>query len=1259
MNRNGSKTGVKERIKNALIGLLSAIVLFSLLFVNSALASSNVQKIRHSLKPMDLSSPPSTEHIMTAGLFGGLLHPTHTVKDTKREQKINNSFATAIQTWNQTDYKKAVQLLKQHIEEYPEGPWASQAMFFLGNDAQYNGRDSEAEERFRWIVQNNEGKTDEGAKALTNKAKLHLGVFKANQHNYREAKALFRDLKKESSDWRDRTYASHWLQRISRYQSKETALLGCGTQALAYLLEKEGRTNDAKKVSRILPDDIQGHSMKALADIARQHGRKLSAVKISDPSEITRLPLPAIMHIDAKNEGDIGHYWILERVSGTNLDLYDPQMGRGFTQTIEEFRKEWSSHALLFSNNCNLQGGVLNDDEMNRVHGGCLRLPIPEDSTGDPGRNGSPNGSPQSPCGSPTWSANMVNLNLYVTDVPLWYTSPVGPSVEIVLSYNSQSALNNYEPFGNKWQFNYATYLVEDTSGGVIIFMPDGRRDFYGFTNPEGTILYQHSYQVHNTLTKIDTNHFELKLPDDTVYVYNIPQGTSSLQPLLTEIRDAHGQKLTFGYNPDVQLTTITDASGRNTSLTYNEKGLVTQVADPFGRSATFEYDGSGNLLKITDMGGYWSTFTYDEDKYLTSIGNQKDTWGFYIEPSDGVTGVDWLSPVYPAPGDTMGVNYRITITDPSGGKEELFYFSASSGGEPLPGETDPLSGQQPDHTWYVGPKHYIPWQSAEINNYRSKAPMIKYVLTRDIPQGMGMEQKGEIEKIVFPAGGSIEYTYGDLMGNRTMVTDSYGHTNLYVYNDMGRITSFTDAKNKITNMTYAANGVDLTQILNGLGTLKASYNGTHEVASVTDRLNQSANMAYNEYGQITSRTNALGIITTYNYDANHRLQQVVTYGKTVNSYTYDSIGRVKTHTDATGLTVTIDYNNLNFPTKITYPDGKFVTYNYSNAGCCPRLLDSITDRSGRTTYYSYDFLKRLTETKNPDGGITKLAYDKNGNLVTLTDPKGNITSFDYDNDNRLTKKTYADGKYVSFAYNNMGLITSRTNARGLISTYAYDENHNLLSISYSDDTPDVTIQYDDYNRIVQLQDGIGTFLYSYDDNSRLIGINGPWVDDTVTYGYDAIGRLTGLQPQGGQALTYGYDAMNRLTTIQSGTNTHTYTYADGNPLLQTLTRPNGSTASYQYDSLNRLTGISNKNSASAIINQYVYAYNQQDMRSKETVTNGNAIDHSSNKLITYAHNQLNQLLSSSNPTQTFTYDADGNHDPWIYPGGIRVYGHL
>ena len=187
--------------------------------------------------------------------------------------------------------------------------------------------------------------------------------------------------------------------------------------------------------------------------------------------------------------------------------------------------------------------------------------------------------------------------------------------------------------------------------------MPDGRYDVFA---PDGTGGYRKPYQVFNTLTKFAENYFELRFPNDTVYVYRIPPGTSSQQPFLTEIRDAYGQSLTIGYDANVHLTKITAADGKVFTLSYSASALCTNVADPFGRSTRFEYDGSRNLTRITDMGGYWSSFAYDTNVYLTSISNERGTWGFWIEASDN-SGAN--SDNYPPPGDRM---WRVAAATPA-----------------------------------------------------------------------------------------------------------------------------------------------------------------------------------------------------------------------------------------------------------------------------------------------------------------------------------------------------------------------------------------------------------------------------------------------------------------------------------------------------------------------------------------------------------------------------------------------------------------
>ena len=952
------------------------------------------------------------------------------------------------------------------------------------------------------------------------------------------------------------------------------------------------------------------------------------------------------MQITGKNIGDKGHYWVLEKVIDNSLELYDPQNRQRFMQTINEFANEWNGKALVLASKMTekIPVKVLSASEMEESYGGCCGVPPPEDNLGP---SGGPSGGPPPPppppggpppppggppCGSPIWEINMINMNLFMTDIPIWYTPPLGPPVMIRLSYNSQSAIAYSEPLGNKWQFNYGSYLVVDTGGNVTIFMPEGRRDVY---TPNGQGGYTKPFGVFNTLTKIAENHYELRFPDDIVYVYNIPAGTSSLQPFLVEIRDAYGQKLTLGYNSSVQLTIITDALNRNTTITYNANGLIERVDDPFGRFATFEYDADRNLTRAVDMGGYWTQFSYDDDVYLTSIENERGRWNFYIEPADGISSYD----VYPPPGDAMWESYRITITNPMGAKEEFFYYAIPDG-----------------YSWYVSPRDYVPFIDFNQNN-QWLAPKTIYNFTI-------LNQKGKISKIQYPEGGYREFQYDSVTGYTTTITDYHGtdaggspitHSIHYTYNTYGRVTSFTDARNKTTTTTYYPNGVDAQAITNGLGTISYTYNNAHAVTSITDRMGYVTAFEYNSYGQLTSVTEAQGTpvqrIAENVYDPEtHKLLEMKRAGSTIMIFTYDSIGRIRTVTDSSDLTLTYDYNNLDQITKITYPDQKFEAVTYST--CCPRLIDSKTDRSGLTTYYTYDALKRLIQIQGPEGTIG-YEYDANGNRTKIIDSDHKTTSFQYDLDNRLIKRIYADGKFLTYTYDKAGLLTKFTNSRNIERNYSYDANHNFLTINYSDNTPDGTFTYDDYNRVITRTDGIGSWQYGYNANNRLTSVDGPWADDTITYQYDELGQLKNLIPQGGQIVTYNYDDIGRLTNIQSGTNTYTYGYTGTNPLIQSLTRPNGSITEYIYnDPLKRLTDLVNKTSSLQIINSYAYTYNALDVRSSETITNGTPITSFTEGLITYNYNNLNQLLSSTNPDKTFSHDDDGNMTRGYTPEG-------
>jgi RHS repeat-associated protein len=1197
-------------------------------------------KRRISVLPLDFSRAPKTDDLMAAGQLGGVLYPTHELPNKARDEAARLDFAQAIEQWNNHQYSESVQLFRRHAERFPDSPWAAEATLHVGCDATYNGRYTEAEGIFTQLIATYNGNEHPGAKMMLNKARQRLALVKVEQNNLEEATALFLDLQGKSTDWRQRTYAAHWLQRLSRYRAAREALVNCGAEALAYLLSKEGNQAAAKKVQEQLPPSMRGHNLSDLVKLAAAHGYALAARHVS-LTDLPHLPLPAVLHISQGGSGDKGHYWVLDKVQNGQVEMYDPQSRRRFHQTTGELAVQWNGDVLLVSRGAQLPGRAMDTREMEEAIGGCCGAPAPPDNNGDPGGNGGEGGgcaggddgggggSP--PFGAPRWTVDMISLNMYVKDIPLWYDSPIGPKVQIALNYNSQSSIAHYEPFGNKWTFSYGGYLLMDTSGTIIVSMPDGRQDVY---TPDGHGGYIPPFQLHNTLTQISPNNFKLQFPSGTAYLYQIPAGTSSQQPFLTEIDDPYGQKLTLGYAASMQLTTITDAQGNVFRLSYNSSGLVTNVADPFGRNAIFAYDANNNLVQITDMGGYWTTFSYDTNAFLASIGDARGTTSFWTE-LPGPPGAN--SDNYPPPGDPdMFACYRITVTNPLGALSEYFYY----GGCDIDGY-----GGCGGYSWYVSPRDYIPWQSQSVNNYRSRAPKTRYLPTR-----VGPGRRGMIAEILYPEGDFSKYTYDPVTGDRLTVTDAHGNVSKFTYNSMGLPTSSIDPRATLTTFSYATNGVDLLSISNRLGSIQMTYDPQHDLLSLTDRLGNRTAITYNQSGRISSLVDALGITNEYTYDASGHLSRIDRGGYTLDSFTYDGTGRVQTHTDPTGLTLAYTYNRLNQVLRIDYPDGLSQSYAYST--CCPGLIDSLTDRAGRLTQFSYDALKRLTQIINPESGATRLAYDPNGNQIAQTDPNGNRTSFSYDPDNRLSRKSYADGKGYSLGYDQAGLLTTRTNARGVVATYSYDANNNRLTTVYSDGLGGVTNVYDAFNRLVASTDEAGTNVFVYDANSRLIRSDGPWDNDTVTYSYDALGQRTTVAVLGGQPVTYSYDSLNRLSAVRVNDSSYSYSYAGGSQLVQRLDRPNGSYTTYAYDSLNRLVDLANAQAGGQIVNEFSYTYNAEDLRDTETISNGLATAFSGSQLITTTCNELNQLVTLAPAGQLFAYDPDGNMIQGYTPAG-------
>lgn len=352
----------------------------------------------------------------------------------------------------------------------------------------------------------------------------------------------------------------------------------------------------------------------------------------------------------------------------------------------------------------------------------------------------------------------------------------------------------------------------------------------------------------------------------------------------------------------------------------------------------------------------------------------------------------------------------------------------------------------------------------------------------------------------------------------------------------------------------------------------------------------------YDDYGRLFKKvldTDGDGIeyatdqTTTFHYDGLDRLTSEVDHNEVVTHYQYDGFGNMEQKIDdfGTGLTnrttefvysrlnrlyqilaydpndttqavsiqtTTYDYDRSGNVTKITYPDDKYVEYEYN-------ILNKVeleTRRDGSFIYYWYDLLGNLIAESDHASGergngsfLTEFWYDAAGNLVYAYKEEGGV-----------------EVSESEFTYNGFGLRTSESaQYDGLLSkttNWTYDGSGNRLTQTHGANT--LTFASDGLGRIKAIDRGQDriintTYLggqtytieypepnviqaFDYDDLGRILRSRSTDVTDTSIldfhYHYDAVGnrdsvRYGHLSPQVWE--NYSYDGLYRLDQVAYG----------------------------------------------------------------------------------------------------------------------------
>lgn len=885
-----------------------------------------------------------------------------------------------------------------------------------------------------------------------------------------------------------------------------------------------------------------------------------------------------------------------------------------------------------------------------------------------------------------------LQASLSITDSPLTYRLPFNSKTDFTISYNSAftqrdsiSALSN---LGRGWSFNWLSFVKVDETNNVTLLGRSGNTESFRLLRREtsGQKLYKMSQISRSTLKSSAPNNFQRNLPDGSVELFDIPDGTGRI--LLSTVIDPQGNKSTINYDKSFRIVSITDPLGQKSTLTYlsateDTVGFyrIASITDPFGRSAKFAYDQTQtHLISSTDTIGLVSKFRY-------AIGS--DFINNLTTPYGSTT-----FQAYKPKGSALGSSGLITIL-PNGDKKVVEHW-AGSVRESYVWDREatkrfPSDPSQRVHThcstthWHTdastGREIALPtWSKEPLEN----AVHYKYA---------GPQEKGFAGKIDLP----IEISRSVKTINGQTANQVYQ----YEYNDLGNIVSERDPVGRQTSYLYASNGIDLVEKrIQDQTVAKWEYNNNHLATKITDSTGVRT-FQYNSFGQISKITQSDRISYEAEIDKRGNVLSITGPIKELGAlakFTYDKCGRILQYTNVERITQKYTYDNADRKTAISYSDG-------SNERIVYNKLDAVMfiDRLGKQYKRSFDSLGQLSMIEDPMGQKTFYKWCGCGALHALTDASNHTTNWHHDIQGRLIEKTYPNGSVVKYKYEPDGhRLESITDAMHQTQKYSYNLDDTVSSISYLNAVnPTSTVRFQ-YHRstpqVSSVSNGWGTVSYDFGksaSNTPLFRVTNNVIPDSqIELEYDQLGRISSRAIGNENRIELNFDSMGRIVKESNPLGNFIFKFqpSPGNSQTQltSIDYPMGLQSKFAFNSSPSALNLKaiKHTMGTGVVSEFDYLWegeqisNWNQLVSKQTLMNQRiaydklgqlkeivestgthpriyqfTLDPSSNirvykspkATLNFKHTEVNTILTQNttdgakNKTASFKYDANGN----------------
>lgn len=623
-------------------------------------------------------------------------------------------------------------------------------------------------------------------------------------------------------------------------------------------------------------------------------------------------------------------------------------------------------------------------------------------------------------------------------------------------------------------------------------------------SNANGEAFRQTRYERNGTglesglVSAIETEDLRTGQIQRTTYGYGYHSNSMlSSYVIIRHLPQGQTASTVYAYNELGYLTSVTNAEGHVTTYAnHNGLGQPQQITDPNGLVTNNVFDTSGNLMSMTLTGNRVTSYEYD--------GNRKPT----------------------------------KITYPNGKIVKHVYNSA--------GRLEKIGDAG---TAFIT----MPLTPADITANRSTVRSPRY--TANLVGGI---------PVPVASGEFIHITQRDSHGRVWKETGNNGQWKQYAYDGNGNILTIADALGAVTTYTYDERNRIKTMTAADGGFSVNNYDADGNLYSVTDPRSVITTFTYDGFGQLKSQTSPSTGLTTYEYDtAGRQITETPASGIPI-QYTWDKLDRLTSRSSA-GETETRVYDAAGQKGRLfrLLDASGSTTYTFDIYGAQTGQTNQIVGEYYSTSWSYHPSNGRLTRMTYPGGVVLTYNYDTSGKLTLLQSNLNSpnlissilyqpVTAIPYtrrfnssgiahlvtlDSDGRVSRLKDGAVHDLTIGYTPNGdTVGSITNAiyPAQTTAFTYDANERLKTVIRTGD--DHAVQWDTAgNWTSSTRAGLSSTLTPGASSNRIDTISGAVAR---TYQYDARGN-TGND----SVRSYTYDAFGRTSTITIGAVTTAFSY--------------------------------------------------------------------------------------------------------------------